>query len=159
MSTVSFIKILADLTMATGHHMMPPKDNWKAPQDKGEDSKNNYTNGVGPNNWGPGYPFGDGLISYFGTQDMHMYHFTTASVMTLAYREFIYTMIDATQYAFNMWKPTLFFKDLKINGPVCVGKKGCLTTEADFVKMFNSYPYHAKLFEGKHYKKWRDAVG
>ena len=45
MSTVSFIKVLADLTMATGMHKMPPKDNWKAPQDKDEDTKNNYVNG------------------------------------------------------------------------------------------------------------------
>ena len=97
MSTVSFIKVLADLTMASGRHKMPPKDNWKAPQDKDEDTKNNYIKGVGEQNWGPGYPVADGLISYFATQDMQSYHFTAATVMTKAYRDFIYTMIDATQ--------------------------------------------------------------
>ena len=159
MSTVSFIKVLADLTMATGMHMMPPDDNWQSPQEKDEDTKNNYINGVGQGNWGPGYMFADGIVTYFGTQDMHAYHFQTANVMTKAYREFIYTMIDATQYAFNLWKPTLFFKNLKINGPVCVGSKGCLTTTADFAKLFNSYPGHAAISGGKHFNKWRDAVG
>ena len=159
MSTVSFIKVLADLTMATGQHKMPPKDNWKSPQSGGPEAKQNYVNGVGQANWGVGYPVADGILTYFGTQDMHTYHFTTASAMTMAYRQFIYTMIDATQYAFNLWKPTLFFKDIKINGPVAVGSKGCLTTTADFAKLFNSYPGHAEISGGKNFDAWRDAVG
>ena len=138
MSTVSFIKVLADLTMASGLHKMPPKDNWKPPQSAGPEAKQNYINGVGQSNWGVGYPVADGILTYFATQDMHMYHFTTASAMTMAYRKFIYTMIDATQYAFNIWKATLFFKNIKINGPIAVGSKGCLTATADFVKIFNN---------------------
>ena len=40
-----------------------------------------------------------------------------------------------------------------------MGSKGCLTTTADFAKLFNSYPGHVAISGGDHFDKWRDAVG
>ena len=65
MSAVSFIKVLADLSVAAHQHKMPPADSWQAPQQKSEDDKNNYVKGVGQSNWGLGLPVADGIISYF----------------------------------------------------------------------------------------------
>ncbi len=158
MTTVNFIKVLADLSVASKQHMMPPKDSWKAPQTKSKDDRDNYAQGVGYANWGQGYPAADGVTTYFGTQDPHSYHFKAAQTMTQTYKQFIYTMIDATAYAFNMWRPTLYFKDIKINGPVAVGSKGCLTTTMKFEDLFKTFPGHASIAGGKHFNKWRDAV-
>ncbi|MBO5752233.1 MAG: hypothetical protein J6S69_00900 [Proteobacteria bacterium] len=158
MSNVSFIKILADLSVASHQHVLPPKDTWKAPQNDGQESKDNYVNGVEQAKWGMGFEVADGILTYFKTQDPHLYHMDTAATMTKAYKTFIHTMLDATQYAFGLWKPTLFFKDLKINGPCVIGKAGCLTATGDFVKFFQSYPGHASISGGKHFNKWRDAV-
>ena len=159
MTTVNFVKVLADVSVAAHQHKMPPKDSWQAPQQKSEDDKNNYVKGVGQSNWGVGYPVADGIVSYFATQDPQVYHFNAATVMTATYKQFIYTMLDGVAYAFNLWRPTLFFKDLKINGPVAVGSKGCLTTTAKFEDFFKSFPGHASISGGRHFNKWRDAVG
>ncbi|MFA5625576.1 MAG: hypothetical protein WC966_11065 [Bradymonadales bacterium] len=159
MSTVQFIKILADLSVAGEQHMMPPNSGWKAPQEAGEREKDNYVTGVGDPNWGLSTN-ANGIISYFNTQDPHLYHVTSSAANTLAYKAYVYTMIDATNYAFNLWKPELHFKDLKINGPVAVGKKGCLKEKkGSFFKYFKSYPGHMSIAGGKHFTKWRDAVG
>ncbi len=158
MTTVNFVKVLADLSVAAHQHKMPPQDSWQAPQQKSDDDNKNYVTGVGQANWGMGYPAADGILSYFGTQDPQSYHFSAATTMTAFYKSFIYTMIDATSYAFNIWRPTLFFKNIKINGPVATGSKGCLTTTSDFEALFKSYPGHAEISGGKSFAKWRDAV-
>lgn len=159
MPNVTFIKVLADLSMATKQHVLPPKDSWKAPQNEGKESKDNYTNGVGSEKWGAGFDFADGIVTYFKTQDPQTYHLTTAITMTATYKSMIYTLIDAVAYAFNIWRPTLGFQNLKVNGPVVVGSKGCLKENgADFEKLFKSFPGHAQ-FTSSNYGKWRDAVG
>ena len=173
MSNVSFFPILADLSVASHQHKMPPKDSWKPPQEKGEDSKNNYVNGVGDKNWGPQYPVADGVITYFATQDAQKYHFDAANNATSDYKNFIHTMLDAVQYAFNIWKLTLYFKDLKINGPVTIGSTGCLVSSMKapvgkdqdlgsaygFYKTFLTFPKHVEFAQNDHYGEWRDAVG
>jgi len=172
MSTVSFFSILADLSVASKQHKMPPKDSWKPPQNKGKESKDNYTKGVGESNWGPQYPVADGVISYFATQDAQTYHFNSATSATADYKAFIHTMLDAVKYAFNIWKMTLYFKDLKVNGPTAVGSTGCLTSSmlptgknADlgcacgFFTTFLTFPKHAQYAQNEHYADWRDAVG
>ncbi|MBQ9244409.1 MAG: hypothetical protein IJ165_14525 [Proteobacteria bacterium] len=159
MANVTFIKVLADLSVASKQHVMPPKDSWKAPAAKGFEEAKNYHDGVGASNWGQGYPAADGLVTYFATQDNHKYHFDTAKEMTQTYKKFISTQIDAVSYAFNIWRLTLTFSNLKVNGPCAVGSKGCLGTKTDFFKLFKTYPGHAEFAMGKHYSKWRDAVG
>ncbi len=159
MPNVTFFKILADLSVASKQHKLPPEDSWKAPQNEGEETKNNYINGVEKQKWGAGVEVADGIISYFVTQDPHVYHTTTAATMTEAYKSFIYTMLDAVESAFNMWRPTLMFQNIKINGPTAVGSKGCLKANGDFYEMFKMYPGHNQFILGKHYPKWRDAVG
>jgi len=145
--------------MASHQHKMPPADSWKAPQDKGDEARDSYVKGVKQENWGVGFPAADGIVSYFATQDPHTYHFNSASTITQIYKQFIHTMIDATQYAFNLWKPTLMFQNIKINGPVAIGSKGCLKTTADFFNLFKSFPGHAAISGGKFFNDWRDAVG
>lgn len=145
--------------MASHQHVLPPKDSWKAPQNEGKETKDNYTNGVGQEKWGAGFNVADGIVTYFRTQDPHTYYFSTAAGMTLTYKNMIYTLIDAVEYAFNLWRPSLGFSKIKINGPVAVGSKGCLGSNgADFEKIFMSYPGHASI-KGKNYLKWREAVG
>ncbi len=170
MSNVNFISILADLEFASKQHKMPPKDSWKAPQ--GRESKENYRTGVGSSKWGPMYPAADGVVTYFATQDPQKYHFDAAKEATKNYKDFVHTMLDAVKYAFNIWKMTLYFKSLKINGPVAVGSKGCLTSSmlpvgrhADlgcacgFFTTFLSFPKHAMYMHHDYYADWRDAVG
>lgn len=159
MANVTFFNILADLSVASHQHVLPPKDSWKAPQQEGEETKQNYIDGVGKSNWGAGIPVADGIVSYFKTQDPQTFHMTTAATMTGIYKSFIYTMIDAVSYAFNIWRLTLKFENIKINGPVAVGSKGCLKATGDFEKLFKSFPGHSQFALGKHYSKWRDAVG
>ncbi|MBQ9396133.1 MAG: hypothetical protein IJU23_11565 [Proteobacteria bacterium] len=159
MANVTFFSILADLSVATHQHVLPPNDSWKAPQQEGDDAKQNYIDGVGKNNWGAGIPVADGIVSYFKTQDPHTLHMTTATTMTSIYKSFIYTMLDAVAYAFNIWRLTLKFDNLKINGPAVVGSKGCLSATGDFEKLFLTFPGHSQFALGKHYNKWRDAVG
>ena len=62
MANVTFFSILADLSVATHHHVLPPNDSWKAPQQEGDDAKQNYIDGVGKNNWGAGIPVADGIV-------------------------------------------------------------------------------------------------
>lgn len=158
MSNPQFVKILADLSVAKEQHMMPPNAKWKKPQDGGDEAKNNYVKGVTQPKWNTP-TFADGLISYFNTQDPHLFHATASASQTIIYKTFVYTMIDAASYAFNLWKPQLTFKNLKINGPVAVGSKGCLSEPTKFDKLFKSYPGHSAISGGKHFAKWRDAVG
>ena len=159
MSTASFIPVLADLVMATGQHHMPPNDDWKSPMNAGSNEKQNYMDGIGKSKWGMAFPVADGIVSYFATQDPHFYHFTAASAMTLVYKQFIYAMISAAQYAFNIWKPTLFFKDLKVNGPVVVGAPGCLKSSGpDFGKLMTSYPGLADVRIGLYSEQWIKGV-
>ena len=157
MSSVTFIKILADLTFASHQHKMPPADSWKPPQ--GDEAQEHYQKGVGQDNWGQGFPVADGIVSYFATQDMHKYHFDAAKKNTSSYKKFIGTMLDGIQYAFNIWRPTLYFKNIKVNGPCAVGSKGCLTTTAKFEDIFKSFPGHLQLAQGSFFNDWRDAVG
>ena len=157
MSSVSFIKILADLTFASHQHKMPPADSWKSPQ--GDEAQEHYQKGVVKDNWGQGFPAADGFVSYFATQDMHKYHFDAAKTNTSNYKKFIGTMLDGIQYAFNLWRPTLYFKDIKVNGPCAIGSKGCLTTTAKFEDIFKSFPGHLQLAQGSFFNDWRDAVG
>ncbi len=159
MANAIFFPVLADLSMASHQHVLPPADSWKAPQQEGKERKDNYVNGVTQSKWGMGYDFADGFMTYFKTQDAHTYHTSTASTMTVAYKTFIYTMISAVDFAFNQWRLTLKFSDLKINGPVVVGKKGCLKADGKFYDLFKSYPGHSAFVLRKHYAKWRDAVG
>ena len=157
MSSVSFIKILADLAFAGHQHKMPPADSWKAPQ--GSDAQDNYKKGVTDQNWGQGFPAADGIMTYFATQDMHKYHFDAAKTNTQNYKNFVGTMLDGIQYAFNLWRPTLYFKDIKVNGPCAVGSKGCLTTTAKFEDLFKTFPGHLSIGSGQFFNDWRDAVG
>lgn len=159
MPSVNFFKVLADLSVASKQHKMPPQDSWKSPIVKGKQEREDYVRGVGMGKWGPQYPAADGIVSYFATQDPMSYHFDTANAVTKYYKSFIHTMIDAAKYAFDLWKPTLNVKDLMINGPVAVGKKGCLSATGDYFTFFKSYPGHAKHAGAKHYNAWRDAVG
>src|SRR5690606_34112051 len=101
-----------------------------------------------------------GFVSYFRTIDPQFYHVSSAADITSYYKKYVYTMLDAATYAFNLWKPQLYFKDLKINGPVAVGSKGCLAqpNKNGYAQFFKSFPGHSALAGGKHYNKWRDAV-
>ena len=159
MANVTFFKILADLSFASKQHVLPPKDSWKAPQNEGKEKKDNYTNGVGNSKWGAGVDIADGVIMYFKTQDPHSYHLSTAATMTSSYKSIIYNMIDAVEYAFNLWRLTLKFNNIKINGPVAVGSKGCLKADGDFEKLFMSYVGHTQFALNKNYSKWKNAVG
>jgi len=157
MPNVSFIKVLADMMVASKQHKMPPKDSWQAPSDK--ESKDNYKKGVGDSNWGMGYPAADGVMTYFATQDMNKIHKEIADKMTKNYKDLISTLIDAVQFGFNMYKMLLGFQNLKINGPVAVGSKGCLKANGQFKNFYDMAPMHAKFMSYKNYPKWKDAVG
>ena len=159
MSTVKFFPILADLSVASKQHKLPPDDSWKAPQTEGSERKDNYVKGVEQAKWGTGVESADGVVNYFGTQDPQSYHASTASTMTKTYKKFISTMLSAVEYAFNIWKATFKFSGLKINGPVAVGSTGCLKSDQKFFDLFKTYPGHVEFMTGKHYAKWRDAVG
>ena len=152
--------VVADLTVASHQHKMPPEDSWKRPQDKGQEEADNYKRGVTDSMWGPGIPAADGIVSYFGTQDTHMYHLTSAMTNTAFYKSFIYTMLGATESAFNQWRATLNFQPnkTKIFGPSIVGTPKCLAAKAKFTELFDADPGHASFAAFKNYKKWKDAV-
>lgn len=152
--------VIADLTVAAHQHKMPPADSWKAPQSKGQEESDNYKRGVGDANWGVG-TVANGVTSYFTTQDSHTYHASTATAMTVYYKDFIYTMLDAVEYAFNQWHLMLHFdaSKVKIMGPSAIASTKCLAASTEFKKLFDSYPEHAKFMSTKYYKKWKDAVG
>ena len=160
MSNVKFFPILADLSVAGKQHKLPPEDSWKAPQNGGLEATGNYVNGVQMTKWGAGVESADGVMSYFATQDPQKYHLDTANTMTAYYQDFVKTMLSAVEYAFNMWKPTFGFKNLKINGPIVVGSTGCLKSSQKFFTLFKSYPgFPVPSPTTKFYNKWRDAVG
>lgn len=151
---------IADLTVASHQHKMPPEDSWKRPQDGGQEEEDNYKRGVTDRMWGPSVA-ADGIVSYFTTQDPHMYHVTSAMTNTAFYKSFIYTMIQACEAAFNQWRPTLHFEPskVKIMGPTIIGQSKCLAATAKFKQLFDAFPAHASNASFKHYNKWKDAVG
>lgn len=151
---------IADLTVASHQHKMPPEDSWKRPQDGGQEEEDNYKRGVTDRMWGPSV-VADGFVSYFTTQDPHMYHVTSAMTNTAFYKSFIYTMIQACESAFNQWRPTLHFEPskVKIMGPSIIGQTKCLAATAKFKQLFDAFPAHASNASFKHYNKWKDAVG
>lgn len=159
MPNVKFFPILADMSVASKQHKLPPEDSWKAPQEEGFETTGNYVNGVQSTKWGMGIEAADGVTSYFSTQDPQKYHLDTANTMTDYYKKFVKTMLSAVEYAFNLWKPTFGFQNLKINGPTVVGSKGCLKSSAKFFDLFRTYPGHAEFVANPNYSKWKDAVG
>ena len=44
---------IADLTVASHQHKMPPEDSWKRPQDGGQEEEDNYKRGVTDRTWLP----------------------------------------------------------------------------------------------------------
>ena len=146
---------IADLTVASHQHKMPPEDSWKRPQDGGQEEEDNYKRGVTDRMWGPSVA-ADGFVSYFTTQDPHMYHVTSAMTNTAFYKSFIYTMIQACESAFNQWRPTLHFEPskVKIMGPSIIGQTKCLAATAKFKQLFDAFPAHASNASFKHYNKW-----
>lgn len=159
MSSASFITALADLTMASGQHHMPPNDDWKSPLNEGGKTKENYINGVGKDQWGMCIPVADGIVSYFATQDPHSYHFKCANEMTKVYKQFVHSMIQAASYAFNLWKPTLFFKNLNIITVSAVGSPGCLSSSGpDFGTLMNSFPGLSAIRSGQFANQWIKGV-
>lgn len=164
MGNLSIIKPMADLIFMSKMHKMPPDDTWKPFQ--GDDAKT-YVRGVGlaaysaeMSSWCEA-PTPVPPTMYFTPQDPHKYHTDTCRDVGDGYQTLIYAMCDALQYAFNIWKTTLTFSNLKVNAVVAVGSKGCLKDNAPmpFDKLVMTFPGYGQLMTKEKFPKWRDAVG
>lgn len=151
---------VADLSVASHQHKMPPEDSWKRPQ-TGEKGEENYKRGVGESMWGAGISSADGFVSYFGTQDPQMYHLNTALTNTQMYKDFIHTQLGAIEYAFNLWRLTLHLdpSKVKVNAVAVTAGTKCVVTEQKFSDIYKTAPGHQKFAAYGNYAQWRDAVG
>lgn len=62
---------IADLTVASHQHKMPPEDSWKRPQDGGQEEEDNYKRGVTDRMWGPSV-VADGFVAFYDARPTHV---------------------------------------------------------------------------------------
>jgi len=133
MPSFSLIKPLGWAVFMSKGHKLPTKADWKQPS--GDPAGNQYRDGIKAENW-VAVPQG---LPLFTPQNPHKYHMDSCNTLGKQYKAFHDTMLDAVQFGHNLWRLQAKISGLIINGPVAVGKPGCLQGP-ELKNLIKTYP-------------------
>ncbi len=149
MPPINPIKILGHLKMAS-HALKLPNTKWKQPMGmhpmKAYGESMSLTEKVAiPKTIPP----------VFTPTNPQKYHQNSADKVGQEFKDFHDKMIDAVQFAHNMWKLQAKFKDLKVNAVTALGTPGCLDGP-ELESQIKNAPMAASMTGNM--AKYRDAV-